>query len=76
MKSSEVDAWLDKYENPMEPVVLAVRDVILAVDPTVTEAIKWQAPTLIYKGNIASFYRKSKQHGSTREMLRTPWIAN
>ena len=52
MKNPDVDAWLEAYDNPMKPVVVAIRDLILAADPRVTEAIKWQAPTFIYKGNI------------------------
>ena len=64
MKSPEVDAWLASYDNPMKPVVTAMREVILAADPRLTEAIKWQAPTFIYKGNIASFFPKAKKHAS------------
>ena len=63
-KNPEVDAWLAAYDNPMKPVVAAVREAILAADPRVTEAIKWQAPTFIYKGNIASFFPKAKKHAS------------
>ncbi len=64
MKTAEVDTWLDAYDNPMKPVVMAVRDVILSADPRITEAIKWQAPTFIYKGNIASFFPKARKHAS------------
>lgn len=64
MKDPDVDAWLDAYDNPMKPVVAAIRDMILGADDRVTEAIKWQAPTFIYKGNIASFFPKSKKHAS------------
>ena len=60
----EVEAWLAAYENPMKPVVEAMRAVILGADPRIAEAIKWQAPTFIYKGNIASFFPKAKQHAS------------
>jgi len=28
------------------------------------ECIKWKAPTFTYRGNLASFYPKSKQHAS------------
>lgn len=63
-KSPAVDAWLAAYENPMKEVVMAVREAILAADPRVEEAIKWQAPTFVYKGNIASFFPKSKKHAS------------
>ena len=43
---------------------MAVRDAVLDADERVTEAIKWQAPTFVYKGNIASFYPKTKTHAS------------
>ena len=63
-RNPEVDAWLAAYQNPMKPVVMAVRDVILAADDRIEESIKWQAPTFAYKGNLASFYPKSKAHAS------------
>ncbi len=64
MSTADVDVWMDAYDNPMKPVVAAMRAVILDADPRVEEAIKWQAPTFIYKGNIASFFPKSKKHAS------------
>lgn len=63
-RSPEVDAWFESYENPQKDLVQAVREVILAADPRVTEAIKWKAPTFMFKGNIASFYPKTKTHVS------------
>ena len=59
-----VDAWFDRYDNPQKPLVMAVRDVVLEADPRVTECIKWSAPTFTYRGNIASFFPKAKQHVS------------
>ena len=59
-----VDDWFAKYENPMKPVVAAMRDAILAADPRIDECIKWQAPTFTYEGNLASFFPRSKQHAS------------
>ncbi|WP_159087104.1 DUF1801 domain-containing protein [Loktanella sp. Alg231-35] len=64
MKNPEVDAWLDAYDNPMKPVVMAIRDLILEADPRITETIKWQAPTFVYKGNMASFFPKAKKLAS------------
>jgi len=61
---STVDAWFDRYENPQRELVLAVREAILDADEKVAEVIKWQAPTFVYKGNIASFYPKTKTHAS------------
>ena len=45
-------------------LVQAVREVVLGADPRVTEAIKSQAPTFVYAGNIASFYPKATKHVS------------
>jgi hypothetical protein len=64
MKSPEVDAWFDKYENPMKEVLLFVRDAVLESDERIEECIKWQSPTFTYKGNIASFNPRSKKHAS------------
>ncbi|WP_136657546.1 DUF1801 domain-containing protein [Nitratireductor sp. XY-223] len=63
-RNPEVDRWLEAYDNPMKPVVAAMRELILAHDARIDEAIKWQAPTFIYKGNIASFFPKAKKHAS------------
>ena len=64
MSSADVDEWMEAYDNPMKPVVAEVRKVVLAADDRITEAIKWQAPTFIYDGNIASFFPKAKKHAS------------
>lgn len=63
-KNADVEAWFKTYNNPQKPGVQRVRELILATDPRVTECIKWKAPTFVYKGNMASFYPKSKQHVS------------
>lgn len=60
----KVDAWFDRYDNPMKPVVQRLREIVLDADDRIDETIKWQAPTFTYKGNLASFYPKSKQHAS------------
>lgn len=64
MTAKEVDDWFARYDNPMKDVVQAVRAAILAADDRMDECIKWQAPTFTYKGNLASFYPKSRQHAS------------
>jgi hypothetical protein len=63
-RQKEVDAWFARYTNPMKPVVQRMRETILAADPRVDECIKWQAPTFMFMGNLASFFPKSKQHAS------------
>lgn len=59
-----VDAWFETYDNPQKHLVQAVRRVILEADPRISETIKWQAPTFMYKGNLASFYPRSTKHVS------------
>src|SRR5688572_29408155 len=63
-RSKEVDAWFERYDNPMKPVVQRLRAIVLGADPRIEETIKWQAPTFTYRGNLASFFPKSKQHAS------------
>jgi hypothetical protein len=63
-RSPEVDAWLDAYDNPMKPVVLRVRAVLLELEPRLGECIKWQAPTFTYGGNLASFFPRAKQRAT------------
>jgi hypothetical protein len=63
-KSKEVDAWFAKYDNPMKDVVQRVRALVLGADARIEECIKWQAPTFTYRGNLASFFPKSKHHAS------------
>ena len=59
-----VDAWFETYDNPQKDLVQAVRRVILEADSRISETIKWQAPTFMYKGNLASFYPRSTKHVS------------
>lgn len=52
------------YNNPQKALVEAVRGVIPGADRRVTEAVKWQAPSFVYKGSIVSFFSKAKAHVS------------
>ena len=63
-RGKEVDAWFERYDNPMKDVVQRIREIVLGADTRMEECIKWQAPTFTYRGNLASFYPKSKQHAS------------
>ncbi len=57
-----MDAWFETYDNPQKVLVQAVREVILDVDDRMSEAIKWKAPTFMFRGNLASFYPRSTKH--------------
>jgi hypothetical protein len=63
-RRKEVDTWFARYDNPMKDVVRRIRSIVLDADPRIDECIKWQAPTFTYRGNLASFFPKAKQHAS------------
>ena len=71
-RNPDVDAWLEAYDNPMKPVVMAVREAILASDDRMSETIKWQAPTFMYKGNLASFFPKAIKLAAYDELFNGP----
>jgi hypothetical protein len=52
---NDVGDWFALKNHPQEAAMQRVRQVILDVDPRVTETIKWQTPTFMFEGNIASF---------------------
>jgi hypothetical protein len=60
-RNPDVDAWLERYDNPLKPLVLRVREILLDADPRLEEVIKWSTPTFVYKGNLASFQPRAKQ---------------
>ena len=60
-RNEDVDAWLERYENPMKPLVERTRDIFLGADDRIGEVIKWSTPTFVYKGNLASFQPRAKQ---------------
>lgn len=61
VRNPEVDAWLERYANPLKPLVLRVREIVLDADPRIGETIKWSTPTFVYRGNLASFQPRAKQ---------------
>jgi hypothetical protein len=63
-KNPEVDEYLKKKVHPLSDEINRVREIILATDDRITEGIKWQSPTFMYKGNIASYFMNAKKHVS------------
>ena len=39
-RNMDVDAWFDRYDNPMKTVVERVRAIVLDADPRIDECIK------------------------------------
>ncbi|MBN8612495.1 MAG: DUF1801 domain-containing protein [Deltaproteobacteria bacterium] len=63
-KDAVVERWYRLWDNPMKPVALAMRDIILAADPRIEEQLKWQAPTFVFQGSLATFFPGAKKHAS------------
>jgi hypothetical protein len=54
-RNPDVDRWFEQRKPPNEDAMQRVREIVLDSDERVTEAIKWQTPTFVFNGNIASF---------------------
>jgi hypothetical protein len=50
-----VDEWFANYKGPKREAMQQVRKVLLESDARLTEEIKWNAPTFVYKGNLMTF---------------------
>ena len=63
-RDPDVDAFVTELQHPLGAAIDAVRDVVLGVDPRITETIKWKSPTFMFQGNIASIEPRSKKQVS------------
>jgi hypothetical protein len=61
VRNPDVDAWLERYDNPLKPLLERVREIMLGADERIGEVVKWSTPTFVYKGNLASFQPRAKQ---------------
>ena len=60
-KNPEVDRFLAEKNHSLTGEINKVREIILDTDDRIEEAIKWNSPTFMYKGNIASFFMNAKK---------------
>lgn len=62
-KSREtVAAYMERLDHPFKAEVEALRAIILAVDPTIVEQVKWNAPSFRQKDYIATFNLRATHH--------------
>ncbi|MFG3701398.1 DUF1801 domain-containing protein [Micromonospora sp. NPDC047620] len=62
-KTDEVDAFMDKLDHPFKVEVEMLRESIKAINPKITEQVKWKAPSFSYKGEyLATFNLWAKEH--------------
>jgi hypothetical protein len=53
--SSEVDSFMQSLDHPLKPGIEAIRHIILALDPAITERMKWKAPSFGYDDDRLTF---------------------
>jgi hypothetical protein len=63
-KNPVVDAYLKKKKHPMNNEIQRVLEIILSTHNDIEETIKWNSPTFLYKGNMASYFMNAKKHVS------------
>lgn len=54
-KPPTVDEFMAALDHPCKAEVQVVREVILGINPGITEQVKWNAPSFSYKGYLATF---------------------
>jgi hypothetical protein len=58
--SENVDAFLASLDHPFKQEILALRQVILAADPSIAEGIKWNAPSYHTSEYFATFHLRTQ----------------
>ena len=56
----DVPAFIAALQHPREKEILALRDIILGVDPSISEAIKWNAPSFRTGEHFATMHLRAK----------------
>lgn len=57
--TTDVDAFIDALDHPLASTIRALRILLLAVDPAIAEAVKWNAPSF-----------RTSEHFATMQLRR------
>jgi Domain of unknown function (DU1801) len=57
---SNIDAFIHALAHPCETEIFAVRRIVLDADPSITESIKWNAPSFATTDHFATFHLRAK----------------
>lgn len=52
--AAAVDAFMAALDHPHKNGVALLRDIVRAVDPAITERIKWNAPSFFFRDDFAT----------------------
>jgi hypothetical protein len=58
--AASVDAFLASLEHPFKREILALRQIMLGIDPAITEEIKWNAPSFRTTEHFATMQLRAK----------------
>jgi hypothetical protein len=56
----DVEIFLAALDHPLKPEILALRQIILAADPSITEGIKWNVPSFRTSEYFATMHLRAK----------------
>jgi hypothetical protein len=57
----DVEAFLASLDHPLKREIVAVRQILLGADPSITEGIKWNAPSFRTSEYFATFHLRAKE---------------
>ena len=60
-KAATVDGFLSALDDPRKPLMERLRRLILSVDPSISEGIKWNAPSFKTTDDFATFNLRGKK---------------
>lgn len=55
-----VESFLDALEHPLKGEIVALRGLLLGVDPSISEEIKWNAPSFRTSEHFATMHLRAK----------------
>jgi hypothetical protein len=55
-----VETFLAALDHPFKPAILAIRQIILAADPSIAEGIKWNVPSFRTSEYFATMHLRAK----------------
>ena len=51
-----VDAFLARLDHPLKGEIVALRQLLLGIDPAISEEVKWNAPSFRTSAHFATMY--------------------
>lgn len=57
-----VDAYMREVDHPFKAEMAALRQIILAASPKISERIKWNAPSFYYKEDLGAFNPRATEY--------------